>query len=136
MSKITSWDKRVRIEHDGYVAAVHPLADGYPDARLVLWPEGAPDPSTVPHAGEKVRAVGHHTPFDAVVSTGIPEFEADEWQLAVAKVPGDTYLTPLHEITRITDSPTIEVDGEHAIVSGRRHRISDVIARCAELEEL
>ena len=66
MSKITSWDKRVTMQVDGnpYVTL------NGKRARLVLWPEGAPDPSTVPHAGDTVRSSSQGGVF--TVENGIP----------------------------------------------------------------
>ena len=57
MSKITSWDG---IQFTKYVYPdtpewAHKKADGGVPVRVVLWPEGAPDPSTVPHVNERCQ---------------------------------------------------------------------------------
>ncbi len=125
MSKITSWDG---LSHGGYVYSAdtpyeHIKRDGKP-CRVKVWPEGAPDPSTVPHAGEKVKFDGRGL---YEVKHGIPEKSGGgTWCLRTT----DNVLRCVNRMKRITDSPTIELP------NGKKYRADDVIARCAELEEL
>lgn len=136
MTKVTSWDKTYNhtsnhSDGDG-ITTNSSRAPGKPKCRCVAWPEGAPDPSTVPHAGEKVRVdyLGDYSSeaYDGVVENGIPQEDGDGgWCVDVRDCSGLVYCEELPHVTRIPDAPTIEI-------GGKRHRESDVIARCAELE--
>ena len=134
MSKVTSWDG---IHYLGYVYPDNPtwaymLKNGGVRVRVKVWPEGAPDPSTVPHAGERVE----NTTDTGVVISGIPERghefkNRNRWGLRVRRDHGEVRKTLwfLDRTHRIPDAPTIEI-------GGNRYRESDVIARRAELEKV
>ncbi len=133
MSKITSWDRYTYKPDDNHPC---PHTSGcksstyHSRCRVVLWPEGAPDPSTVPHAGEEVRHLDDGA--DLKVATGIPEqgLRSGRWYLGVTGgAHTKPFLVEIGTLTRIPDAPTIEV-------GGNRYRERDVIARCAELEEV
>ena len=131
MSKITSWDKRADGEgytyHESYIggALLKP-------ARLVLWPEGAPDPSTVPHANERVEIIDpeEHESYMGTVENGIPQKEGDKWRMDVRGDSHGLLSEVLAQIHRISDSPTVTLS------NGKQYRERDVIERCAELEEV
>jgi len=135
MSKVTSWDRTVYEMPNGVNsphtshAGIHKHA-----CRVVLWPEGAPDPSTVPHAGERVQWAG----AVVLVVTGIATWgEVQEcWTLAVRSGGGSIAHRRIADLTRIPDTPTIEVSGDITTVDGRRHHTADVVDRCAGLPEV
>ena len=94
---IRSWD-RVALppKHEYFTRTTSPATSKYDGAvpvRVVVWPEGAPDPSTVPQAGEHVvldaqerwrqmDSPGRRKQRVWVVSNGIPYKRMDErWRL-------------------------------------------------------
>lgn len=127
MNEIKSWDKTYRKASSFNADAI--TTDSSKDTRLpkcrvVAWPEGAPDPSTVPHAGEMVEVTGYAT--NQEVRHGIPEQTSEgRWRMKMAS----GVFIYLSAIRRIPDPPTISV-------GGKKYLESDVISRCDPLEEV
>ena len=130
MSKITSWDRSAYDVPSGKNSphTNRPGIHAHP-CRVVLWPKGAPDPSTVPHANEKVTVANRDGTWK--VENGIPQrWAGSSWCLDIrSDLTGGTHILDIARLTRIPDSPTIEV-------GGKQYREDDVIERCAELEEV
>ena len=84
--------------------------------RCVPWPEGAPDPSDVPQAGERVI-------YDEVVYTvlhGIPELTANLWYTWVVGENGKSRFAEIEALTICTD-PEPEPEEERTYTESEIH---------------
>ena len=130
MSKITSVDGTV---YEGrfysHFTKDSPVGRLGRPGRGVLWPEGAPDPSTVPHVDERCQSTRCSSLRGEVRSTPYRGYKDGIYIQVMWDGTSTTDSTPVEDITRIPDSPTIEV-------GGKQYREDDVIERCAELEEV
>ena len=123
MDKVRSWDKTYHETdtHRGGITTDAARCNG-PKDRVVAWPEGAPDPSTVPHANDKVSCGVNDTVL--TVRHGIPEHIGGYWQLRMT----DGVAYTIRSLHRISDFPTISV-------GGKKYLESDVVERCSPLVE-
>ena len=74
-----SWDKRVGPTGEAFPGTFYAPDSTYP-ARIVEWPEGAPDRSEVPQAGDKMVTDGGYV---YTVQSGIPYRYEHEWYVRV-----------------------------------------------------
>ena len=109
---IRSWDRVAYTPgHERFSGTTGPVGDPYFNCsggvpvRVVVWPEGAPDPSTVPHAGEQVTWRHRDTVYNVV--NGIPKWDSyrNVWQLWVKNVTSGESQHPAVGGIRVYEDP-------------------------------
>lgn len=115
---IGSWDRIARPpSHSHFTGGTSPLGttydpDGCVPVRVVVWPKDAPDPSTVPHAGELVTFSGSQHVYTVV--NGILKWDKimKVWRLWVHN-PNTGRLDPeVGDLTIYEDPPRTYTEAE------------------------
>ena len=107
-------------------------AEEYPEtyirARVVPWPEGAPDPSTVLQAGEQVT--WRDGEVYSVVN-GIPELSFGTWHLWIADPAGASQYADVDNLQVHVESPpaprVYTEDEIRVAFEGRSYRYADTV---------
>ncbi|MEE8607928.1 MAG: hypothetical protein V3S55_09995 [Nitrospiraceae bacterium] len=133
---IRSWDRKaIPPGNEFFDGNTSPLNSPYisPNnvpVRVVVWSKDAPDPSTVPHAGERVTW-RDSTVYEVV--NGIPEWGSyhDEWRLWVKNVTsGESQHPAIEDLTVHEDPPRTYTEAEiRAAFEGKSYRYEDSIIK-------
>lgn len=123
MTNMKSFDRTAN--SDNPVAMYAHMRQGEVKIRCVPWPEDAPDPSTVPHAGERVvytsflATTGSPTVFTVV--NGIPRRSADDvWRLRISS-DGYNRNADLRDI-----EPYVEAEEERTYTEAEIRTVVDI----------